>query len=138
VLGLEKVDRWNPIRTSAIQTRPRPHAISGLFQPRKGSSKVRNFELINCLQHVFEKWVERCKKRIVCQGRYFEKETVTAPAQSSDWLQENVAVGRNERALNFATCLAACKLSFPIFIPLHMGVATLCNVSTDLFMCLYE
>jgi hypothetical protein len=36
------------------------------------------------LQHVFEKWVERCKKRIALQGRYFEKETVTAPPQSSD------------------------------------------------------
>jgi hypothetical protein len=32
----------------------------------------------------FEKWVERCKKCISCQGRYFEKETVTAPPQSSD------------------------------------------------------
>jgi hypothetical protein len=36
------------------------------------------------LQHVFEKWVERCKKCIAFQGRYFEKETVTAPPQSSD------------------------------------------------------
>jgi histone-lysine N-methyltransferase SETMAR len=33
----------------------------------------------NVLQHVCEKWVERCKKCIACQGRYFEKETVTAP-----------------------------------------------------------
>jgi hypothetical protein len=24
-------------------------------------------------RHVFEKWVERCKKCIACQGRYFEK-----------------------------------------------------------------
>jgi hypothetical protein len=38
----------------------------------------------NGLQHVLEKWVERCKKCIACQGRYFEKETVTAPPQSSD------------------------------------------------------
>jgi hypothetical protein len=38
----------------------------------------------NGLQHVFEKWVERCKKCIACQGKYFEKETVTAPPQSSD------------------------------------------------------
>jgi hypothetical protein len=29
----------------------------------------------NALQHVFEKWVESCKKCIACQGRYFEKET---------------------------------------------------------------
>jgi hypothetical protein len=38
----------------------------------------------NGLQHVFEKWAERCKKFITCQGEYFEKETVTAPPQSSD------------------------------------------------------
>jgi hypothetical protein len=38
----------------------------------------------NGLQHIFEKWVERCKKCIACQGRYFEKETVTAPPQSFD------------------------------------------------------
>jgi hypothetical protein len=38
----------------------------------------------NGLQHVFEKWVERCKKYIAFQGRYFENETVTAPPQSSD------------------------------------------------------
>jgi hypothetical protein len=38
----------------------------------------------NGLQHIFEKLVERCKKCIACQGRYFEKETVTAPPQSSD------------------------------------------------------
>jgi hypothetical protein len=45
-----------------------PHAISGLFQPSKGSSEARNFEVNNALQHVFEKWVGRCKKCITCQG----------------------------------------------------------------------
>jgi hypothetical protein len=44
----------------------------------------KKFEVINGLQHVFEKWMERCKKCIACRGRYFEKETVTAPPQSSD------------------------------------------------------
>jgi hypothetical protein len=38
----------------------------------------------NGLQHVFEKWMERCKKCIACQGRYFEKQTATATPQSSD------------------------------------------------------
>jgi hypothetical protein len=38
----------------------------------------------NGLQHVYEKWVERCKKCIACQGRYFVKEAVTAPLQSTD------------------------------------------------------
>jgi hypothetical protein len=50
------------------------HAISGVFQPWKGSSEARNFEMINGLQHIFEKWVERCKKFIACQGRYFERD----------------------------------------------------------------
>jgi hypothetical protein len=50
----------------------------------KWSSGARNFEVIYGLQHVFEKWVERCKKCIACQGRYFEKETVTATPQRSD------------------------------------------------------
>jgi hypothetical protein len=38
----------------------------------------------NGRQHVFEKWVERCKKCIACQGMYSEKETVTAPPQNFD------------------------------------------------------
>jgi hypothetical protein len=38
----------------------------------------------NGLQHVFEKWVERCKKCIACQEKYFERETVAARPQSSD------------------------------------------------------
>jgi hypothetical protein len=38
----------------------------------------------NGLQHIFEKWVEHCKKYIACQGRYFKKETFTAPPQSSN------------------------------------------------------
>jgi hypothetical protein len=54
------------------------------FSNHEKSSEARNLEVINGLQHVFEKWVERCKKCISCQGRYFEKDTVTAPPQSSD------------------------------------------------------
>jgi hypothetical protein len=33
----------------------------------------KKLEVINGLQHVFEEWVERCKKCLACQGRYFEK-----------------------------------------------------------------
>jgi hypothetical protein len=51
------------------------HVISGLFQSSKGSSNARNFKVINGLQHVFEKWVEHCKKCISFQGRYFKNET---------------------------------------------------------------
>jgi hypothetical protein len=62
VFGLEKVDRWNPIRTSAIQSRSRPMRLLGFSNHEKGSSNARNVEVINGLQNVFEKWVERCKK----------------------------------------------------------------------------
>jgi hypothetical protein len=74
VFGLEKVDRWNPIGTSAIESRFRPIRFLGFSKPWKGSSEARNFEVINGLQHVFAKWVERCKKCIACQGRYFERD----------------------------------------------------------------
>jgi hypothetical protein len=56
----------------------------GFSSHEKKSSEAKNFEMINGLKRVFEKWVERCKKCIAFQGRYFEKETVTAPPQSSD------------------------------------------------------
>jgi hypothetical protein len=54
------------------------------FPTMKREPETRNFEVINGLQHVFGKWVERCKKCIAYQGRYFEKEAVTASPQSSD------------------------------------------------------
>jgi hypothetical protein len=54
-------------------------ASIGTFQSRKADAPLRLLR-----NSVFEKWVERYKKCIACQGRYFEKETVTAPPQSSD------------------------------------------------------
>jgi hypothetical protein len=54
------------------------------FQPQKGSSEARNFQVINGLQYIFEKWVERCKKCVGYERSYFENETLTAPPQSSD------------------------------------------------------
>jgi hypothetical protein len=60
-----------------IQFRSRPCDFWAL-PAMKWSSEARNFEVINGLQHVFEKWVERCKKCIACQERCIEKETVTA------------------------------------------------------------
>jgi hypothetical protein len=35
VFGLEKVDRWNPIRTSSIQSRSRPMRFLFLFNHEK-------------------------------------------------------------------------------------------------------
>jgi hypothetical protein len=84
VFGLEKVDRWNPIRTSVIESRSRPMRFLGFPNHEKEAPRQEIAKMINGLQHVFEKLVERCKKCIACQGRYFEKETVTAPPQSSD------------------------------------------------------
>jgi hypothetical protein len=52
----------------------------------KGQNRLFHYLPAACgsLQHVFEKWVERCKKCIAFQEKYFGKETVTAPPQSSD------------------------------------------------------
>jgi hypothetical protein len=43
VFGLEKVARWNPIRTTAIQTRSRPMRFLGFS--RSGWSDVRSVSL---------------------------------------------------------------------------------------------
>jgi hypothetical protein len=37
VFGLEKVDRWNPIRTSSIQSRSRPMRFLGFSNHEKGA-----------------------------------------------------------------------------------------------------
>jgi hypothetical protein len=62
-----------------IEFKSHPMRFLCFSNHEKRALEARNFEVINGLQHVFEKWVERCKKCIACQGRYFEKETVTAP-----------------------------------------------------------
>jgi hypothetical protein len=56
VFSLEKVDRWKPIRTSAIQSRCRAVRFLGFSNHEKGSSEARNFEVIIGLHHVFEEW----------------------------------------------------------------------------------
>jgi hypothetical protein len=35
------------------------------FPTKKRELQRKKFEVINCLQHVFEKWMERCEKYIV-------------------------------------------------------------------------
>jgi hypothetical protein len=108
VFDLEKVDRWNPIRTSAIQSRSHPMRFLGFSNHEKGAPRQRNFEMINGLQHVFEKWVERFKKCIACQGRYFEKETVTAPPQVPT--RDNEVSPRT-----FQTALVKLKILYALF-----------------------
>jgi hypothetical protein len=39
VFGLEKLDRWNPIRTSAIQSRSRPMRLLGFFNHENGAQR---------------------------------------------------------------------------------------------------
>jgi hypothetical protein len=39
VFGLEKVDRWNPIRTSTIQSRPSPMRFLGITNHEKGAPR---------------------------------------------------------------------------------------------------
>jgi hypothetical protein len=39
MFGLEKVDRWNPIRTSAIQSRSRPMRFLGFSNHEKGAPR---------------------------------------------------------------------------------------------------
>jgi hypothetical protein len=67
-----------------IQLISRPMWFLVFCNHGKGALRQEISKCINGLQHVFEKWVERFKKCITCQRRYFEKETVTAPPQSSD------------------------------------------------------
>jgi len=78
---LEKVDQWNEHLPYSPGLAP---CDFWAFPTMKRSSSARYFQVINGLQHVFEKWVERRKKHIACQGRYFKKETITTPPQSSN------------------------------------------------------
>jgi hypothetical protein len=39
LFDLEKVDQWNPIRTSAIQSRPRPMRFLGFSNNEKGAPR---------------------------------------------------------------------------------------------------
>jgi hypothetical protein len=41
LFGLEKVDRWNPIITSAIQSRSRPMQFLGFSNHEKGAPKKK-------------------------------------------------------------------------------------------------
>ena len=40
--------------------------------------------LQNSLFHVFESFIKLCKKSIKCEGRYFEREKIVGPVESSD------------------------------------------------------
>jgi hypothetical protein len=44
VFGLEKVNRWNPIRTSIIQSRSRSMRFLGFFNHEKGAPRQENLK----------------------------------------------------------------------------------------------
>jgi hypothetical protein len=60
-----------PSGGSALQTEKRTWNV------KTSSSAILLKLAANGLQHVFEKWVERCKKCIACQGRYFKNRDST-------------------------------------------------------------
>jgi hypothetical protein len=74
-----KTMQWDSLRfssgESALETEKRKWKV------KTACSTILLKLATNGLQHVFEKGVERCKNCIACQGRYFKKETVTAPPQ---------------------------------------------------------
>ena len=51
---------------------------------RNAMATVLKGMLQNNLFHVFELFIKRCKKCIQCEGRYFEKEKIVGPVESSD------------------------------------------------------
>jgi hypothetical protein len=78
VFGLEKVDRWNPIRTSSIQSRPWPMQFLGFSNHEKGA-----------LRQEISKWSTVCSTFSrngwsVVRSASLAKGGTTAPPQSSD------------------------------------------------------
>jgi len=51
---------------------------------RNATAKVLKVMSQNNLFHVFESFIKRCKKCIQHEGRYFEKEKIVGPVESSD------------------------------------------------------
>jgi hypothetical protein len=76
---LGKVDQWNPIKHPPYSPDLVPCDFCLGFPNHEKGAPRQEISVINGLQHIFEKWVEHCKKCIAFQGRYFEKETITTP-----------------------------------------------------------
>jgi hypothetical protein len=61
VFGLGKVDRWNPIRTSAIQSRSRPVRFLGFSNHEKGAPRQISKQSTVCVTFSGSGWsVGRC------------------------------------------------------------------------------
>jgi hypothetical protein len=89
VFGFEKVDQWNPIITSAIQSRYHPMRFPGFYSHEKeGSSRIRNFEVINGLQQVFKKYVElsvMCLDKVITVGSFVGQNPTFLYAESDNF-----------------------------------------------------
>jgi hypothetical protein len=84
VFGLEKVDRWNPIRTSAIQSRSRPTRFLGFTDHVKGApgQEISKWSTV-CSTFSRRGW-SVVGSASLAKGGTSKKETVTAPPQSCD------------------------------------------------------
>jgi hypothetical protein len=84
VFGLEKVDRWNPTRTSAMQFRSRPLRFWA-FPSTKREAPRQEISSLSKVYSTFSRsgW-SVVRTASLAKGKYFEKETVIAPPQSSD------------------------------------------------------
>jgi hypothetical protein len=92
-----------------------PHAISGLLQPWKGSSKAINFEVINGLQHVFGKWMERFKKCSAAKGG-------TSKKRPSSHLHEVPTRSNKVSPRTFQTSVVFICLFSCVNLPVKFGV----------------
>jgi hypothetical protein len=65
------------VQTCALPISPDDEVRNATAAVLKGMSQ-------NNLFHVFELFIKRCKKCIQCEGRYFEKEKIVGPVESSN------------------------------------------------------
>jgi hypothetical protein len=83
VFGLEKVDRWNPIRTSAIQSRSLAMRFLGFSNHEKGAPR-QEISKRSTVCGTFSGSGWSVVRSASLSKEVFEKETVTAPPRSSD------------------------------------------------------
>jgi hypothetical protein len=84
VFGLEKVNRWNPIRTSAMRSRYRSMRFLGFFSREKGAPRQEISKSPTVCSKFSRSGWSVIRSASVAKGGTWKKETVTAPPQSSD------------------------------------------------------
>jgi hypothetical protein len=85
VFGLEKVDRWNRIRTSAMQSSSRPtRFLLGFSNDEKGAPRQEISKWSTVCSTFSRSGWSVVSSASLAKGSTSKKETVTAPPQSSD------------------------------------------------------